>query len=284
MLIQRTEAWIEFRKRMIGASDAPIIMGDSPWKTQYQLWLEKIDQGLVYDSNYAMERGNRLEDEAIKSFNDKMGLDMTPEVILSKDYNWMMASLDGISKCRKFILEVKCPGKEDHSIAMDGNIPKKYYPQIQHQLACTDLKMAYYYSYDGKDGVIVKVNRDEEYITKMIFEERKFHDCIVNFTAPALTEKDYVTIESPAWEEIVAKYREVSQKKNQIIMEEDKYKNMLIAMSNNRNCRGAGIRLSRVGRKGSIDYDAIPELADVNVEAYRKPGTYYWTVKSDKGV
>jgi len=32
------------RKGFIGGSDAPIILGLSPWKSPYQLWLEKIGQ------------------------------------------------------------------------------------------------------------------------------------------------------------------------------------------------------------------------------------------------
>jgi predicted phage-related endonuclease len=39
---QQTPEWLEFRKNKIGASDAPIIMETSPWKTPYQLWLEKL--------------------------------------------------------------------------------------------------------------------------------------------------------------------------------------------------------------------------------------------------
>lgn len=40
-LLQNTQEWEKFRLQKIGASDAPIIMGVSPWKTPFQLWLEK---------------------------------------------------------------------------------------------------------------------------------------------------------------------------------------------------------------------------------------------------
>ncbi len=40
-LIQNTPEWHAFRRKRIGASDAPVIMGISPWKTPYQLWIEK---------------------------------------------------------------------------------------------------------------------------------------------------------------------------------------------------------------------------------------------------
>lgn len=43
-LLQNTQEWEKFRLQKIGASDAPIIMGVSPWKTPFQLWLEKTGQ------------------------------------------------------------------------------------------------------------------------------------------------------------------------------------------------------------------------------------------------
>ena len=40
-LTQNTPEWLEFRRKKIGASDAPIILEVSTWKTPYQLWLVK---------------------------------------------------------------------------------------------------------------------------------------------------------------------------------------------------------------------------------------------------
>ncbi len=54
-LIQHSNEWLELRKNKIGASDAPIIMKVSPWKTPYRLWEEKL--GLTECvSNQAMKR------------------------------------------------------------------------------------------------------------------------------------------------------------------------------------------------------------------------------------
>lgn len=43
---------------------------------------------------------------------------------------------------------------------------------------------------------------------------------------------------------------------------------------------GCGVCVKQVERKGAIEYTMIPELADVNLEQYRKKGTIYWTVKA----
>lgn len=43
---------------------------------------------------------------------------------------------------------------------------------------------------------------------------------------------------------------------------------------------GCGVKVEQIERKGSVEYKAIPELSDVNLEHYRKPPTVYWMVKS----
>jgi len=49
ILRQNTPEWLEVRKTKLGASDAPAILGISPYKTAYQLFLEKM--GLVQDED-----------------------------------------------------------------------------------------------------------------------------------------------------------------------------------------------------------------------------------------
>lgn len=61
---QNTKEWLEWRSQGIGASDAPIIMGASPWKTPYKLWLEKTTGQSDFQGNEATERGHALEDSA----------------------------------------------------------------------------------------------------------------------------------------------------------------------------------------------------------------------------
>ncbi len=52
----------------------------------------------------------------------------------------------------------------------------------------------------------------------------------------------------------------------------------LIKMADKDLCRGAGIELQRIVKKGNVDYTKIPELDFVDLEKYRKPETEYWKV------
>jgi len=110
-----------------------------------------------------MREGLRLEPIARELFAIQNGIEMFPRVVVN---DWAMASLDGMSECGKYIVEIKCPGEKDHLLALQGKIPEHYYPQLQHQLYVTGLQSIFYYSFDGTDGVTIVVKRDDAYIEK----------------------------------------------------------------------------------------------------------------------
>lgn len=180
---QGSKAWLKLRKSHITATDANVIMGVSPWKTLMELYNEKISDEPPEEPNERMKRGIGLEPTARNIFILETGIYVEPKVY-KKD--WALASLDGISEDEKVIVEIKCPGQKDHSIAMDGKIPDHYYPQIQHQIYVTGVDMAYYFSFDGSESVLVEVERNEPYIQEMIKKEEAFYQCLINKIPPQL--------------------------------------------------------------------------------------------------
>lgn len=174
--IQGSKKWLALRKTKITATDACAIMGTSPWKTREQLLIEKTSDDVDSISNEYIIRGLDLEELARDLFIIKSGLQMYPKVVISKKRPWAMCSLDGISLCSRYILEIKCPGKRDHNTALKNEIPKKYYPQIQHSIEVCEVEKLFYFSFDGFDGTIVEVNRNQGYIDKLFEEEKKFFD------------------------------------------------------------------------------------------------------------
>ncbi len=267
-LIQQTPEWQELRKSKIGASDAPSIMGVSPWKTEYQLWLEKLG---LYEQEQTtwMKRGLYKEEEARQEFERQTGIVVFPDVVFSSKYKWMMASLDGIDQDRKYIVEIKCPGNEDHECAMDGEIPKKYYPQLQHQMITCNLDKAFYFSYSNNSSKVLEIYRNEEYNISLIENEKKFIRCLEDLIAPKLSEKDFIIRKDHEWKQIANKWLDVNQKLKLLEKEELETRNLLINMSGQSNVMGAGIKLSKVVRKGSIEYKKIPDLKNVDLEKFR---------------
>jgi YqaJ-like viral recombinase domain len=226
-------------------------------------------------------RGLELEETARKAFEKKTGMILFPKVMLHPSLDWMMASLDGIDLDGKVIVEIKCPGQTDHEIAQ-GKVPEKYFPQLQHQLAVTGLHLAFYFSFDGNEGVIVEVRRDDGFITKMIDQEKKFWDNLINHTPPALSERDFVHREDAVWKETSQKWLSIHSQLEALKSEEKKLREALIQMAGTQNVTGGGIKLSRSLRKGSVQYSQIPELQKVDLEKYRKEPLEIWRLLPDK--
>lgn len=55
-------AWIEARRTFIGASDAPAVLGISPWATPLDVWADKLNVGTRFAGNLATDMGHALED------------------------------------------------------------------------------------------------------------------------------------------------------------------------------------------------------------------------------
>lgn len=63
-LDQRTDAWFEWRKNGITASESPVIVGLSPYQTPWRLWAEKTGfmERPDLSKNPNVQRGVLLED------------------------------------------------------------------------------------------------------------------------------------------------------------------------------------------------------------------------------
>jgi len=197
-LTQNSKDWYAWRRRGLGASDAPIVMNDSPWTSRFMLWAMKTElmqqpEPDVYAA-VAMKRGHDLEPVARACYMKKTGLLMTPITGTHDQHEFIRASLDGWNADEQKILEIKCPSKVDHAKAVKGKIPEKYIPQLQHQFLVTGAKSCDYFSFDGTDGVIVPVLSDESYQKVLLAELIKFWELIEKRTPPEIEPEELVKV------------------------------------------------------------------------------------------
>jgi putative phage-type endonuclease len=274
-LIQGTPEWLALRKKKITATDSSIIMGVSHWKTKVQLYHEKLSNEPPMAANERMQRGIDLEPIARNLYSLQHGIEIEPKVIIK---DWAMASLDGIDYSCKHIVEIKCPGEKDHAISASGKVPEHYYPQLQHQMYVCDVQQMHYFSFDGIDGITITVKRDEEYISKMIEEEKKFYQCIINEIPPEPSEGDYIERNDPIWQKCASHWAEITSQIKELEMIEEDLRKQLIFLSGESNSKGAGISLCQVQRKGNVDYANIPELKGVDLDKYRKRSINSWRI------
>jgi putative phage-type endonuclease len=268
---------LRLRKNYIGGSDAPIIMEKSPWATPLDLWEVKIGLKPDFEGNRATDEGRRKEPIARKAFEEKTGLLMFPERRFSKEYEFMMATMDGVSLDGKHAVEIKCPGQEDHELALNGIIPEKYYPQLQHQICVLNLQMIFYFSFNGKENKIIEVPRDDAYISTLTGKEAEFfNEYLKKMIAPPLSDKDFVSRNDTKWLEKSLQWQRIIEQKQMWEEAEEKIRKELIELSEGHNTIGGGIRLTKVISKGNVNYSKIPQLKEIDLEEFRSSPRESW--------
>jgi len=287
-LIQRSPEWLKWRRGKITATDACVLMNGIHFgKTVLDLYNEKTNDLEIPDSsNFAMRRGVELEPLALAKFEEETGYLMTPRVMTDFFTPWRSASLDGYEIEGKCAVEAKCPGKEDHALALKGIVPEKYIPQLQHQMLVTGLEEIYYMSYvSDSDFTIFTVKKDHDYTQRLITAELEFWKRIQDRNPPEPTDRDYQEITSAEWENLSNQYaglctveKDYKCKLESIESIKNEIKDKLLLLSNNRSAYGAGIKLSKVVRRGHFDYAAIQNAVGFDLEPFRKPSTEYWKV------
>jgi len=307
--IQGSQEWLEWRRNKITGTDASVIMEVSPFKTPFELYQEKM--GIVPEEEATpwMKRGLMLEPQAREWFT-KAHYYIEPDVMAANDpYEWMGGSFDGIgvdADGERFVLEIKCPGSEDHELAKRGSVPAKYFPQIQHLISVSGASYAIYLSFVSltEDIYTITVPKDRPYIMNMISKEYEFWKRLQEFDPPPLIDRDHEKARKKEqqdntqirndeeWTKLVETYLRVKET-NQISGRYlDEIKAQLIELSGGLNVKGGGIKLSKSLQKGNIDYrgfidDLIVEgVLDQDytidlLEMRRKPSSEVWRIVED---
>jgi putative phage-type endonuclease len=66
-------AWRAERRTYIGASDAPVLTGDDPWRSEFDLWLEKTGRSDGFEGNAVTRWGQRVEQVAADIYEEETG-------------------------------------------------------------------------------------------------------------------------------------------------------------------------------------------------------------------
>ena len=190
-LHQGTLEWHRWRLAGIGSSDAPVIMGESNFKTARTLWSIKTGRVAEGGDSPAARRGRELEQLARRAYETHTGAQMEPACLVHERLEWMRASLDGISFDGATVLEIKCPlSDRDQAALREGRVPVHYFAQLQHQLEVSRAQEAHYWSFDGTRGTLVRVQPDPEYLAKLIEAESTFWQRVVENHWPDLSDDE----------------------------------------------------------------------------------------------
>ncbi len=172
---QNGKDWHAWRGTGLGASDAPVVMGASPWETPFGLWLNKTGLCPRPEPNEyqlaAMRRGHELEPHIRIMFEKSAGRKFEPVSAEHDEHAFIRASFDGYNAETNELLEIKAPNKVDHAKAAAGKVPDKYYPQLQAQFLVSGAVKGYYVSWSGVIGApiaVVEVYPDPVYQARLL--------------------------------------------------------------------------------------------------------------------
>ena len=131
-------AWAEARRSFIGASDAPAVLGLSPWRTPLDVWAEKV--GLLDGSppTLATRLGHELEDMIARLWVEQhpdADVRNARQTVRHPDLPWLAASTDR-EVDDDGLLECKLVGGRQTGNWSDG-VPLYVQCQAQVQMAVT---------------------------------------------------------------------------------------------------------------------------------------------------
>jgi putative phage-type endonuclease len=186
------KTWLDWRRTGIGASDAPVVAGVSPYKSRVELWLEKAglstpDSGM----SHPMRWGHRLEPAIALALQERIGCTYAGEQVClqSEERPWQLATLDRVID-DETIAELKSvtPAKAA-SLGEDGDadsLPQDWLLQGQHQLAVSRSKVVIFAVFVGtlEDIRIYHVERNDQLIDSLNEVEAEFWESVQSKTPP----------------------------------------------------------------------------------------------------
>jgi putative phage-type endonuclease len=304
----KSEAWLQWRNKGLGSSDSPVVMGVSKWQKPKELW--EVKSGLVkkeFVTNFAIERGNMLEPIARRKFaaayNLEHSTNETFDAFLCEmsELEYMRASLDGRSRCGRFIIEIKFQGKEPHEAAKRGIVPAYYYPQLQHGLLVSGAELCYFISINKeKEIVVVEVRPNEDYQATLVRQLSRFWSCVqrkvwdfyetVDTTNPPKSGSGVPELTKnieprPTDTSLLEVFGEWARLKSAIAELDEELKlvqDQIYEAANGKDLHMGRFSVKFIPVTGSVDYAKIPELQGVDLNKYRKPPTQRKQIHEDQ--
>ena len=174
-LEQGSSEWHAWRKGVIGASDAPKIMGENPWGSRSILMDEKLGLVREFQGNERTREGNALEGVARKSLSSKFKLKLKPTIVQDSQEPFLAASLDAICSDYENLFEIKAGVKAYEHTKLNRSVPDYYVGQLQHMLMVTELDSLTYAVYrPDKPLLTLTIYRNESYIKRLRKKEKEF--------------------------------------------------------------------------------------------------------------
>lgn len=180
VIVPGSPEWHAIRRTGIGGSDVAAVLGVSPWRTAYEVFLDKRGELPPQEESEPMRWGTLLEPVIRQRYADKTGSPVItiPTTFRSEAYPWMIANLDGIRRdnATPRLFEAKTARSgEDWGEPGSDEVPLAYLLQVQHYMTVTPFKLTdIAVLIGGNDFRIYTVEADRELQEMLIEAEAEF--------------------------------------------------------------------------------------------------------------
>ena len=180
------------RKKGIGSSDVPTILGINPWANSHDLWLQKTGRVPPTEENDAMYMGTMLEEVVLKLAADRLEQRIVkPSTTFVGAKSFMRANIDGmIGKAMRgaTIVEAKTTGNtEDWGLDGSSDVPERIKAQVQYQMMCASSDVAHVACLIGERGLrfaMFRIPYDEFYAEHIMEQVSRFWEHNVKTDTP----------------------------------------------------------------------------------------------------
>lgn len=159
------------RTKFIGGSDVAAIHGISPWKSAFDLWLEKTSPRFEDNQNAAAKRrGSRLEPYIRDMIEEEFGLKIVRvnQRYVDPHFPFLAAEIDAETEDENIEIKTVHPFKAKEWGEQDTDeLPVHYIAQNQHGLGVTGKKVCRVFALIGDELKQYVVERDDETIELM---------------------------------------------------------------------------------------------------------------------
>ena len=195
------DEWLQWRKKGIGGSDVAAALGFSPYRTQRELYYDKVGIEAEIegeDKSIMFQIGHLLEDVVAQIFAKKTGFTVFRDQTMYQHplFPFMLADVDrfihlpdgrtAILECKTAHYDVMCKWANDA-------VPRHYEMQVRHYMSVMNIDVAYIaclFSNNENDFVWRRIERDLDEEESTILQLQDFwQNYILQRTEPPLTEK-----------------------------------------------------------------------------------------------
>ena len=297
-VMQKSDEWLKWRSVGITATDIPVILGMSPYKTPYQLWGEKTKRFNTFDlsKNPNVQRGVILEDKARQKAEQRCGEILMPICGECIEWDLLRASYDGLTSNFK-PHELKAPSLVQWEDVCNNGVKSSAYRlySVQVEAQCVvagvwEGSLSFYRETDvGDEEMEFTITLTQERRDEILKAAKEFWHLIETNTPPARDPlRDIYEPQGDEeifnWNKLAGRWRDNDErvkalevqlkglKADQSVVQKD----LITMMRSFMQTDIGGVKISRFEKKGAIDYDKFlsETFADKDysqeLENYRK--------------